>query len=324
MNIFQRWKQTAIHNKALVVTSILVAFGTLFYAGAAVVQVCIMKESARESSNQANRLIQAANLQVDAANKLVTASKRNADAAESFAGEAKKQAMQITTQAAATQTLAAQALGQSNISRRALELSQRAYVTIGRKDGIVADFVVPKDPQQNAEIVIFFQNSGHLPAKFAWGTTVSFLGQGSTKNSGITLTHPYQGLSPRTRNKKDGSTGESGESSVIAGDSVFIATLGTISQKDLAELPTHTPSLLIMGMFQYCDEVGDWYSKMFGLRFRANAPISALSFDLANVSDFGPMPPPETTAETEYFPPCWTAPREQRKNAGLAPRIRIP
>ena len=84
-----------------------------------------------------------------------------------------------------------------------LQVSQRAYVTIGRKDGVVADFVVPKDPNQNAELLIYFQNSGRLPAKFSWGTMVSFLGQGSKKKSGIILTHPYNGLSPRTRDRSE-------------------------------------------------------------------------------------------------------------------------
>ena len=52
MNLLQRWKNTTIANKALVVTSGLMAFGTLFYAGAAILQVCIMKQTARETSTQ--------------------------------------------------------------------------------------------------------------------------------------------------------------------------------------------------------------------------------------------------------------------------------
>ena len=51
MKILQRWKQTALHNKALVVTSILVAIGTLFYTGAAIFQYCLMKQSAIEQLN---------------------------------------------------------------------------------------------------------------------------------------------------------------------------------------------------------------------------------------------------------------------------------
>jgi hypothetical protein len=39
MTLFQRWKHTAIHNKVL-------ALGTLFYAGAVVVQICVMQRNA--------------------------------------------------------------------------------------------------------------------------------------------------------------------------------------------------------------------------------------------------------------------------------------
>lgn len=74
MNVFQRWKQTTVANKALVISSGLMAFGTIFYAGAAIVQVYIMKQSARNSSLQTEQLIKA--------------SDRNADAAESFSKSA--------------------------------------------------------------------------------------------------------------------------------------------------------------------------------------------------------------------------------------------
>ncbi len=203
---------------------------------------------------------------------------------------------------------------QWQVAQDTLSISQRAYVTIGRKDGVVADFVVPQDPNQNVEIVIYFQNSGHLPAKFTWGTMAGFLGQGSKKNSGITYTHPYkERLSVRTRDKKTGSIGEQGESSIIAGESVFVATVGTISQKDLVELPSNNPSLLILGMYEYCDELGDHAMRQFGLRYRSNAPVSNLSFDLAVDNSFPILPLPKATATTEYLPPCETISERERQ-----------
>ena len=57
MTIWQRWKQTAIHNKALVVTSVLVAFGTVFYAGAAAFQVWLMVESGKHTDEQIGYVI---------------------------------------------------------------------------------------------------------------------------------------------------------------------------------------------------------------------------------------------------------------------------
>lgn len=209
----------------------------------------------------------------------------------------------------------------NSITQKNLDLSQKAYVTLGRNDGVIADFVIPKDKAQNAEIIVYFQNSGHLPAKFAWGTMAGFLGADSAKKStGITYTHPFKGLPRRTRDIKTGSTGEQGAADgVIAGGSIFVSTLGTISQKDLAELGPNNMGTLILGVFEYCDELGTHSSRQFGLRYRSNAPVSNLSFDLAwegrSVFDMLPLPKPTNT--TEYLPPCeTTAEREQNQNPG--------
>jgi hypothetical protein len=61
MTLLQRWRQTALHNKALVITSVLVAFGTVFYAGAAAFQIWLMKESMDDSAIQQQRLVAATN-----------------------------------------------------------------------------------------------------------------------------------------------------------------------------------------------------------------------------------------------------------------------
>jgi hypothetical protein len=52
MKLLQRWKQTAVHNRALALTSVLVAFGTLFYAGAAVFQVWLVAQSSKHTDEQ--------------------------------------------------------------------------------------------------------------------------------------------------------------------------------------------------------------------------------------------------------------------------------
>jgi|SRR5882762_5327314 len=67
MTLFQRWKQTALHNKALVLTGVIVALGTLFGTGAAIFQAYMMRENDRETTEQINKLIQAANVQAGAA-----------------------------------------------------------------------------------------------------------------------------------------------------------------------------------------------------------------------------------------------------------------
>jgi hypothetical protein len=90
MNIFQRWKQTTIANKSLVISGFLMAFGTLFYAGAASVQVWIMRRSAHDASLQTDKIIRAAQDQASAAQKIADASDRNAVAAKSFSASADK------------------------------------------------------------------------------------------------------------------------------------------------------------------------------------------------------------------------------------------
>ena len=80
MTLIQRWKQTALHNKALVLTSFLVAFGTIFYAGAAVVQICILKESSETTSAQNSKLIQQADRMATAMETSIDRSKAALDA----------------------------------------------------------------------------------------------------------------------------------------------------------------------------------------------------------------------------------------------------
>jgi hypothetical protein len=78
MTLWQRWKQTALHNKALVWASLIMALGTIFYAGAAIWQVYLMKQNAIDSASQFDRLTQATD---DAIKKAVDAnSKSIADA----------------------------------------------------------------------------------------------------------------------------------------------------------------------------------------------------------------------------------------------------
>jgi len=200
----------------------------------------------------------------------------------------------------------------NKLTQSTLQVSQRAFVTIGRKDGTIADFVVPKDPKQNAEIILFFQNSGHLPAKFVWGTMAGFLEAGSTNGSQIQYVHPYHGGLNRT--SEGNSTGEQGESSIIAGDSIFISTLGVISQKGLAELPKNAPGIMILGMYEYCDELGDYFKRTFALRYRNNAPSNNLAFDLASDTPFPVFPYPHTVNGVKYLFPCETiAEREQNQ-----------
>ena len=80
MKFLQRWKQTALHNKALVLTGVLVASGTLFYAGAAIFQICLMKYTAKQATVQTERLIAEANRIANSIEKTLEQSKKSLDA----------------------------------------------------------------------------------------------------------------------------------------------------------------------------------------------------------------------------------------------------
>lgn len=80
MQVFQRWKKTALHNKALVLTGVLVAVGTLFYTGAAIFQYCLMKQTAKENSEQTDKIIAEAKNITAAAEGSLEQSKRALDA----------------------------------------------------------------------------------------------------------------------------------------------------------------------------------------------------------------------------------------------------
>lgn len=150
MKLWQRWKQTAIHNKALVITSVLVAFGTLFYAVAAIVQVSIMRASSRQTAQQTQKLIDAANIQACAASKNADAANRNANAAEQF------------SRAAADQ---AKAAGISNLqSLRFFAEGNRPWIFVQPKDREKGEAPVVIQPGATLKLPFVVMNIGRTPA----------------------------------------------------------------------------------------------------------------------------------------------------------------
>lgn len=87
MRVFQRWKQTALHNKALVLTGVIVAVGTLVYTGAAVFQYCLMQQTAKE---QYNLMKQTAKENSDQTDKIIAEAKSIATAARDSLEQSKR------------------------------------------------------------------------------------------------------------------------------------------------------------------------------------------------------------------------------------------
>ncbi len=198
----------------------------------------------------------------------------------------------------------------NKLTQQSLNISQRAYVTVGRKDGTVADFIIPKDPAMNVELVVYFQNSGHIPAKLAWGTTPMNFVLGNIKSTGINYIHPFKGML-RTKGTKTESRGESGESTIIAGDSVFAAEFGEIPQDRFAQFYASKATLLMMGNFEYCDSLGDLSTHIINIQYRS-APNNQLSFTLLDDSEIPTLIPP-STPDIEYLPPCGTVTDDKKQ-----------
>lgn len=210
------------------------------------------------------------------------------------------------------------------VARSAVVASQGSYVTLGRKDGVVAEFIAPKDdtsdPNGDAELVIYFQNTGHVPARLAAHMTIG-LAIGNPKITYKPFTDEQflfmNPLAPARRFRKTGKFVE-GDGAVIAGDSTVVFTFGTISQKDFRELPHNTAGFNFSGVYEYCDQLGNWYTHNFGMRYRPNAPTSNLSFELASDNIVPNAPLPKDTEDWEYFPPC--APVTALTNGQSQPR----
>jgi hypothetical protein len=128
MTIWQRWKQTALHNKALVFSSIIMAFGTLFYSGAAIVQVYMFNRSSKQAQQQTEQLIKAANIQACAASKNAEAAASFARSAEGIKNKTGEAVTQFQNLANATKESAGAAKSAADTAKETLVSAQRAFV----------------------------------------------------------------------------------------------------------------------------------------------------------------------------------------------------
>lgn len=154
VSLWQRWKQTSIHNKALVWTSGLVAFGTLFYAGAVAWQVLLMNRTARDAAQQADRLVAATNAAIDQATQHSSDSLRSAIEEEKAALGSALQQSNAALQAGTSQSKAA-----LDASIAASRLEQRAWLAI--TDVTLA--AEPDETSKEATVTAIISNTGRTP-----------------------------------------------------------------------------------------------------------------------------------------------------------------
>src|ERR1700691_3588014 len=147
MTVVQRWKQTALHNKALVLSGLIVALGTAVSTGTAVFQVCMARKYNRDTTQQIQKLIEAANIQGDAAKSFAASAGKINDGVRQAVEKLNLQADAANRLARDTETA----------NKNVLEADRPwmgAFIS-------VANFGVGK----KATFSITFANSGKRPAK---------------------------------------------------------------------------------------------------------------------------------------------------------------
>lgn len=159
----------------------------------------------------------------------------------------------------------------NQLAQKTFEVSQQASVTLGRKDGVLAEFKKSPFPNIKDGLVIYFQNSGHMPATIQWGINEWFL-----ENPVRPLPDPHR-FEPmkRTRNKKTGAISfVGGTDGSIGGDAVKGIAAGYLPPGTVDYLvKTNTP-LKLNGTYEYCDELGRYACRDFSLEYQ-DVPFGA-------------------------------------------------
>jgi hypothetical protein len=213
--------------------------------------------------------------------------------------------------ARASQTAAKAAQDAANVARDTLIMSEESEVTIGKSDGVIAEFIPPENQSDdNWHLVIYFQNTGHRPAAFHWGTVTKspvprpYGGTMETKDFGITYNHPFVGNLSRYKDPHTGRISENPhERVIIAGQSFYRADVGAVSRKAMDAYAAKSVAFIVVGNFEYCDEFGNYAFKEFDLRYRGLGPPSNVNFEVADEVD---LQRPAYLQGTGYLFPCST------------------
>jgi hypothetical protein len=175
--------------------------------------------------------------------------------------------------------------------------SLRPYVSIGRKDGVIAEFIPTGDPQASIGIRLYMQNGGQSPAL---NPTIGLQIQLMYKTN-LGVLHPdepedsYQGKPDNFEfimrsTAKD--TADSANATNASGTSIppqaeyYYDSLNKVSPKQLQLLRKGYRFLMMMGMLQYCDDLGNYTCRRFMLSYGGGTDTA---FNLGSESDCSAM-----------------------------------
>jgi hypothetical protein len=135
-------------------------------------------------------------------------------------------------------------------TRVSFKSGERPFVSLGRADGTVAEFT-----KNDAAVILYFQNSGHLPAKRFYLQIIE--DHGTIQNMG-------RFRSPRNPKL----IADIGGDSAIPGSSIHKEII-----EDDRLSPTSVKAIkqnggTISGHFEYCDDFGEYTCEQFMLRYK--------------------------------------------------------
>lgn len=198
-------------------------------------------------------------------------------------------------------------------AENALTISERAYVTIGRPDGTVADIVWPENGTSDAAVIVYFQNNGRVPAKFNWGADSTLIDSVPTdlKATGqaqwnppfteLPTNHLFQPMY-RAKNRK-GPDIQSLGTIDIAGGSSYQGLLWEVPAERLHQLINLDRMFLPSGKFEYCDGFGKRVCKRFHLQY-FRGPLNRFLLLEESECQAYEMQSANTIPNYEYLSPC--------------------
>jgi hypothetical protein len=260
--------------------------------------------------------------------KIIGADQRLADANERFAGAMEqtvkdnKIALDKTVQENKRALRATLSQGQKALdsSIAASRADERAYVTIGKPDGTVAEIIWPKDDKGTAGLLVYFQNNGRLPAKFNWGADSNIIAIVPSDPTIVTYeawkgpptelptNHLFQPMY-RARSKDGKAMNWSGTID-IAGGSSYQGVLWETPKERMTQLIEFDRMFMPSGMFEYCDGFGKRVCRNFHIRY-AKEPYSRFFLVSEGECPAYEMQIRHPSPDLDYLPPCDTAERKE-------------
>ncbi|MGC2494313.1 hypothetical protein [Candidatus Binatus sp.] len=206
----------------------------------------------------------------------------------------------------------------NELTRQNFEASERPYISLGRADGVMAEFAESKDPNGKAGLKIYIKNAGRLPALHVSPSVTALTIPPITP-----ATHYGPAAFVRSRNKTDGSYQELG-GDTVAGDSTYVFFVPDVLPETVVnKLKTINNGTLFMvrGEIPYCDSLGEAFCKQFTLYWQSDPLATFGSIGLEDCWFYaGNNARPSKNPNIENLPPCESPQEyEQRQKQFAAP-----